>query len=678
MAMDLIPLGILKGDQGDEGEQGPPGPNTVPTAQAVATALETGPAAGVLATKIAAATIPAMENVPAQGFGHSFLASAPGLNPGAGADVGGHALERVAIRCRTAALQNLAQGNTRSDQILASIIANRTPNTRGVIFLGGGHRNDQNFYTNATPNIATVREVFRSIFAHLTARAIVDWTNSAFQFGPGWTAGVSDGTAGRYVDIAFTGDSVFIPFAAVTGSGGTFTVKDAAGATLATASTGGFGVAFTGVKKVGGLGPGSHTVRLSVTTGVVTINGVIIPAATPPFIVWELEPPYNPAVVSGGALANSVSAAYQAATQTVLSDFDTTRIVVVDSPPAWNPAVDTCPDGVHPSGEGHGKIADHAMARLLEADIDFTQGLNWMVGSAADPTTYTTPAVAYTSPGATAPSAPALTAVADRQILHTWARVNDGGATVTNYELEYSLNGTTGWTSKATYTPGTVTAQIMTGLTPGTTYYARLKATNSVGSTYSNVASAVAGTSVTVYSADSFGRADSASLGATETGGFTWGAVPTTDAYLWTIASNRLLKVAGATTVPRCCVMDDGQADGEFYLTLVSAIASVSGITFRDSGNAAGTGLAAVRNADGTYKIYSRSGGTFTSIYTSPAIAAQGDIAKIVAAGSSLTLVVNGVTIDTITSTVGQTQTKHGAYAGGASVTSFEDWKHTN
>ncbi|HEX7824757.1 MAG TPA: SGNH/GDSL hydrolase family protein, partial [Mycobacterium sp.] len=403
--------------------------------------------------------IPALENVPAQGFGHSFLASAVNLNPGPGADIGGHALERVAIRCRTAAMSNLAQGGTRSDQILTSIQTNRTPNTRGIVFLGGGHRNDQNYYTNATPNYATVAAVFRSIFANLTARQYDLYSSAAFQFGAGWASG-SSSTAGAYVDVAFAGDRAFIAFSAVTGAGGTFIVKNAANATIATVTTGGYGVAFRGMAEVSGLGAGNHTVRVIVQSGTVGIAGIVIPAATPPLIVWELEPPYNEAVVSGGALANTVNAGYQAATTAVAAEFSWASIVTVTAPPTWDASVDTTPDGVHPSASGHRKIADWAITRMKAAGVTFRQGLNWLTGTEADPTTYTVPTVAYQKTGATAPAAPVLTATTGIAIAHTWNLPDDGGATLTSLVLEYSANGTTGWATKATYGPTVTTSNV--------------------------------------------------------------------------------------------------------------------------------------------------------------------------------------------------------------------------
>ena len=83
----------------------------------------------------------------------------------------------------------------------------------------------------------------------------------------------------------------------------------------------------------------------------------------------------------------------------------------------------------------------------------------------------------YTENAPAAPSNLAAVAVSPSQINLTWL---DNASTETGFELERSLNGTTGWSQIGT--PAANAASISdTGLTAGTTYYYRLRATNPVG-----------------------------------------------------------------------------------------------------------------------------------------------------------------------------------------------------
>ncbi|MGA0732737.1 MAG: fibronectin type III domain-containing protein, partial [Candidatus Nanopelagicales bacterium] len=82
---------------------------------------------------------------------------------------------------------------------------------------------------------------------------------------------------------------------------------------------------------------------------------------------------------------------------------------------------------------------------------------------------------------ASAPSAPTgLTATAGNgQVSLSWTAGSDGGAAITDYVIEYSTDNST-W---STFSDGTSTSTsaTVTGLTNGTLYYFRVKATNSVG-----------------------------------------------------------------------------------------------------------------------------------------------------------------------------------------------------
>lgn len=93
----------------------------------------------------------------------------------------------------------------------------------------------------------------------------------------------------------------------------------------------------------------------------------------------------------------------------------------------------------------------------------------------------------------TVPGAPTLVMATggDTRIYLDWdAPASDGGDPITDYLVETSANGTTGW---STVTEGTSTATetLLTGQTNGTTQYFRISAINSIGTgSPSNVLSA--------------------------------------------------------------------------------------------------------------------------------------------------------------------------------------------
>lgn len=91
----------------------------------------------------------------------------------------------------------------------------------------------------------------------------------------------------------------------------------------------------------------------------------------------------------------------------------------------------------------------------------------------------------------TRPSNLTATAVSSSEIDLSWnAPSSDGGSPITGYRIQISTDDST-WTTMVKNTGNTNTAYSDTGLSPDTTYYYRVFALNSVGSSYrSNVASA--------------------------------------------------------------------------------------------------------------------------------------------------------------------------------------------
>jgi hypothetical protein len=100
-------------------------------------------------------------------------------------------------------------------------------------------------------------------------------------------------------------------------------------------------------------------------------------------------------------------------------------------------------------------------------------------GSGVGPFSATSiPITPSTVPGA--PTGVAGTSNANGQSLVTWsAPVNNGGATITSYSVQYSSNAGSTWTTATTNATGT--SYLVTGLTNGTAYEFEVAATNASG-----------------------------------------------------------------------------------------------------------------------------------------------------------------------------------------------------
>ncbi len=597
--------------------------------EAMATAIETpgSQTASALSASIAPRVLDQLELVPTWIKGDSW-------SGGGGSTRDGTLFcDRVVARNRMLLVSKIMQSGKRADEILASIESTWTPNVTGLVLIADVMLNDVNqFSADDTNGRRTTKEALRSILANLSAWSVQGTGSASLFYGPGWTSGTSDGTAGRYVDVAWTGPEAFIRIGCVTGSGATVTITDTStGATVATFSTGNFRTAFNGVVRLSGYSAGSHTVRVSVSAAA-TVAGVIVPMPAPPLIVWN-----KPGDVKDAPYQARLDG-YRADCSAVADGF--ANVVQVDVDEDWDPATMLLPDLLHLNDLGNLYTANRVQTELVARLGDgFEQGVNAV--TRLDAGTYIPPTPAYTT-----------------------------GSTLTGYSVQYRVSGSGTWLD-APDAAASATGATITGLSANT-YEFRVAAKNPVGTgTYSSTASAVVAAPPTVHAADDFNRSDGP-VGSTSVGSLAWAA----QGGSWAIASNKLsmTTVSGSQQV---LLVNTGQTDGTVQATMS---------VFQN------TGVCIAFNSAGTqgYLVYSDSSGRVTLVkqtasgaYTTLAqsatgVAQAGDAIAIVKNGSSLAVKRNGTQILTATDSA-----YSGTYSGVFNISAvhaqaWDDWSHSN
>ena len=146
------------------------------------------------------------------------------------------------------------------------------------------------------------------------------------------------------------------------------------------------------------------------------------------------------------------------------------------------------------------EIADVARTAIDSAldEVGECLRVEHAVGEGGTFATYLTMLELATQPVATAPGKPGrpvLLASGDTALVTSWAAPSDGGSIITSYRLQWREQGQTGW-------PNTVnqlgTFYTIAGLSAGTTYEARVRATNAIGNgPWSDIGSGTTGVIVT-------------------------------------------------------------------------------------------------------------------------------------------------------------------------------------
>ncbi|MER5461655.1 hypothetical protein ABT010_13395 [Streptomyces sp. NPDC002668] len=161
---------------------------------------------------------------------------------------------------------------------------------------------------------------------------------------------------------------------------------------------------------------------------------------------------------------------------------------------------------------------------------------------------------------------------------------------------------------------------------------------------------------------DDFNRADSTDLGAG------WVEVSGD----WSIVSNRLSPGAAGGTIILRAAGAMATSDNYAQVTIATTTAASHGVWCRGNSNISSGYL--WRNDGTSWDLFQVLGGSFTSIGSFAGAAANGDVAKVQAVGSTIKGYVNGVQRVSVTDTAVTTGTSVGLRAESTSALRFDDF----
>lgn len=608
--------------------------------------------------------------------GHSYVAGNGAATPSA------RWFERLAARQHMGAITNAGiAGHTVGDIAMCVLggAYNWAPRTKAHIELLCAI-NDLTIYGNGAASQRGFGHATRALLSRFTADAVVAADTPTFVYtGTGWatvgvpvisaptstpaggavgsTSGVQwrTTTVGDYVDVAVTSDAADIMLIARAAGAGLVTAKVGATTVGTLDLTAATAQDTPAPMRVAGLGAGTHTVRLTLTSGAsMTVDSVNMVSTTPPIgaVIAEGDILASAGTLGPGSTGTYLDAMQQfrVIQQAIVADFPSFAWVDIDASPLWTGAPDLFYDGKHPNDKG-----SQIMSELVEAALGafgYSASMN-VLGPA--PTAYAPVAspLSYGSKNGAGKGGPALSKLSGTSIRVDWSLFTPPAGT-TSYTIRYRI-GAGSWTDVAS--AGTGTTKDLTGLTTGQVYDIQVApVVSGTTGTYSLSSTQYIGT---IY--DDFNRTDLTTLGVTSVGGEVWSwADPTGGAGKWGTNGTIAMPTDGANVSIQLAHLNLYSPDVSVE-TKVTQVQSTSGLIVRyvDARNyvySLGTAL------------YLRSGssgvGTGTLLAGTAGVIATNDVMKIVTSGTTITLFRNGTQIAQATGvTAGQTSTRHGLMA---------------
>lgn len=641
---------------------------------------------------------PALEGAALFAFGNSYVFGDQEV-------AGSKFVDRVHSRLKTRSLANYGRNGWSSAGIANTVLQTWNVGTRGLVILNI-IVNDAQYFGARENVVAYTQRNTRTILDILCAGASLSETSAQLSYGGSGWAPVSDAvyrggtamrtaTVGDFVDVVVAGSSAQLLTRAVASTtGGTVTaISSVDGALLKTWDLGNAIEAAPMSLRVDGLANGS-TVRYTLTAGDgFAVDQLLQRNPNPPTIVLLREGPVTgwfagPFVgdVEGG---NAALRTLSTALEQLSPEYPTLLLTSQAGPRGWDrntmlvPPIGSALGGLHPNPKGSAAIAEEILLTL--GAPAFREGLNEL----AAPFVAVAGVPSFVpAGGATAPARVfGLTLTASgSSITASWTAPSTNGSAITDYLVEYRLSSASSWTTW-THTASTATTAQITVDTTGT-YEVRVSAKNAIGTGAASAVASKAVTIVTVYSRDTFNRADTtplavpvsapSTLGSTEVGSYAWSSRSTVGSGATIAIASGAMQAARPGGSDLIATMDDGQANGLWSWIAPTTGSPDVGYVIRDNGTSFIMGWGGGGLGTSVYRLMFWTGSAYQqlAIATSKTVG-LGDEVKIRAVGNDISLIVNGETVCSVTTTSNSAATRSGMrFATHATNTALQVARH--
>lgn len=339
-----------------------------------------------------------LEGVVNYAYGHSYIATTSN-NTGSGA--AGNFNTRLAAR-KAMTFTNRATSGIRlihapaSASLIRNVLSGSvawTPNTRGLVTFCCTV-NDVAAYGTSAAHLRSYEHALRTFLAVTRSKAKVAAASAAWVYSANWTSNATSAltstnrfettTTGSYAETNVTGASVDLLLTLRSTANGSYTITSD-GVTVATVTSMNttMGIDYgAAVIALSGLGSGTHTIRITLTSGTwLGVDAAFIPSEspTPTVMVGEGAP------TAGGY--TSLGSSWLPILSSVTAEFSHALYV---TPSGWDGATMLREDGLHPNDKGASYLAT-AVLDAADPWLSWSNGLD----------------VLTTAPSYSAPSAPA-------------------------------------------------------------------------------------------------------------------------------------------------------------------------------------------------------------------------------------------------------------------------------